>query len=160
MLKPDRFSCSQKICLKRDPPVHWFTIVAKRCGFNSNTAAICIFIKGFWDAHNTTVKIYKKGPKTLLEVIKLVKKFKAAQHVTATLTSSAVNIMSSNDWHFVCVKTGHNGHHYPDVQFYNCKEFCCFTQDCPSKILPSRTPHHHNRLHSWPHYDYNHRDRS
>ena len=25
---------------------------------------------------------------------------------------------------------------------------------------PSGTPHHHNRLHSWPWYDHNHRDRS
>ena len=49
--------------------VNWFKTEAKRCSFNSSTAAIHIFVKGFQDAHNTAVKIYEKDPKTLLEII-------------------------------------------------------------------------------------------
>ena len=102
----------------------------------------------------------KRTPQTLLEVIKLVKKFNAAQQVMATLTSSAVNMMSNDDWCFVCGKTGHIGHHCPDVQCYNCEEFSHFAQDCPNKIPPSWTPPHHNRSCSQTHCDHNHRDRS
>ena len=34
--------------------VHQFKTEAKRCSFNSNSAAIHIFINGLWDADNTT----------------------------------------------------------------------------------------------------------
>ena len=45
--------------------VHQFKTEARRCDFNSNTAAIHIFVKGFWDAHNIMAKIYEKDPQTL-----------------------------------------------------------------------------------------------
>ena len=61
--------------------VHCFKMEAK-----SATAAICIFIKGLWDAHNIAAKTYEKDPQTLFEVIKLVEKVNTAQQVTATLS--------------------------------------------------------------------------
>ena len=138
--------------------VHWFKIEAKRCNFNSDTTTIWIFIKGLWDAY-ITAQICKKDPQTLSEVMKLAKKFNTAQQVTAILTSSTVNMMSNDDWCFVCRKTGHIGHYCPDVQSYNCKEFRHFAQDCPDIISLLGIPHHHNRSCSQPCYKHNHRDR-
>ena len=145
------------------PRQHMYTNLkqrgSKRCSFNSSTATICIFIKSLWDAHNTAAKIYKKDPQTLLEVIKIIRMFNAAQQVTATLTSSAFNMMSSDDQCFVCGKTGHIGCNCPNMQCYSCKEFSHFVQDCPDKISPSGTSYQHNRLCSQPCYDHNHRDK-
>ena len=59
---------------------------------------------------------------------------------------------------FVCSKTGHIGHHCPDVQCYNYDGFGTVTQDCSEKISPSGTPHHHDRLCSCSHYNHNCRD--
>ena len=53
--------------------VHYFKTEAKRYDFNSYTVAIHFFIKGLWDAHNITGKMYSKDPQTSSEVIKLVK---------------------------------------------------------------------------------------
>ena len=43
--------------------VHWFKTEANQCDFNSDTIAICIFVKGLWDVHNITAKIYEKDPR-------------------------------------------------------------------------------------------------
>ena len=125
--------------------VHCFKTEGKRCDFNSDTTTICIFVKGLWDSHSIIVKIYEKDPQTLSEVIKLVEKLNTAQQVTATLTPPTVNMMLNNDRCFLCSKTGHIGHHCPDVQCYSCDSFGHFTQDCSEKIPPSRTPCHHDR---------------
>ena len=130
------------------------------CDFNSDTAPMHIFVKGFWDAHTIAAKIYEKDSQTLLEVIKLVEKLNTAQQVTATLIPPTVNMMPNDDICFVCGKTGHIGHHCPDAQCYNCHDFGHFSKDCPEKVLPSGTPHYHDRSHSQSHYDHNHRDRS
>ena len=114
-----------------------FKTEANKCNLNSNTAAICNFVKGLWGANNITEKIYEKDPQTLLEVIKLVEKFNMAQQVTATLTSPTLNMMSNDDRCFVCGKTGHTGHHCPDVQYYNREDFVHFAEDCQEKIPPS-----------------------
>ena len=45
--------------------IHHFKTAAKWCTFNNDTAAICIFVKGFWDAPTITAKIYEKDPQTL-----------------------------------------------------------------------------------------------
>ena len=140
--------------------VHQFKTEAKRFSFNSDTTTICIFIKGLWDAHNTAVKIYEKDSQTLSEVIRLVKRFNAAQQLTAMLTSSTVNVMSNNNPCFACRETSHIGCNCPDVQCYNCEEFGQITQDCTGEIPPLGTPCHHNRLCYWPCYDHNHKDRS
>ena len=66
--------------------VHHFKMETKRSDFNSDTANIHIFVKGLWDAHNITAKVYEKDPQILSEVTKLVKKLKAAQQFTATLS--------------------------------------------------------------------------
>ena len=59
--------------------VHYFKPEAMGCSFNSDSAAIFMFIKGLQNAHSIAAKMYKKDPHTLLEVIKLVKKFNAGQ---------------------------------------------------------------------------------
>ena len=68
--------------------VHQFQTEAKRCSFNSDTAPIHIFIKGLQHAHTTTAQIFKWDPQSLSEVIKVIKRFNAAQQAMATLTSS------------------------------------------------------------------------
>ena len=65
--------------------VHHFKTEAKRCYFNSDTSAICIFVQGLWHMYNITGKVYEKDPQTLQEVIRLVEKLNTAQQVTATL---------------------------------------------------------------------------
>ena len=105
--------------------VHHFKMEAKRCDFKSNTTTICIFVKDLWDAHNIIAKVYEKDSQTLLEVIKLVEKLNMAQHVTATLSSPTVNMMSNDDRWFVFGKTGHIGH---------CDGFGHFAQDFSEKI--------------------------
>ena len=90
----------------------------KGCDFNSNNVTIHIFIKGLWDVHNITGKVYKEL-QTLLEVIKLVKKLNMVQQVTATLSPPTVDMMSSDYRCFVCGRKGHIGHNGPDVQYYN-----------------------------------------
>ena len=50
--------------------VHHFKTTAKCCTFDNDTVAICIFVKGLWDAHTTRAKIakiYKKDPKLCLK---------------------------------------------------------------------------------------------
>ena len=131
---------------------------AKRCSSNSNIAAIHIFIKGLWDAHNTTVKIYEKDPQTLLEVIKLVKNFNAAQQVMATLTST-VNMMSNEDQCLVCGKTGHIGHHCLTCCVTIVKSLATLPKNGLTKSL-HQEHRHHNRSHSLPRYDHNPKDRS
>ena len=127
--------------------------------YNSDTAAIHIFVKGLWDTHNIAAKIYDKDPQTLSKIIKLMEKLNTAQQVTATLTSPTVSMML-NDSCFVCGKSGHISHHCPSAQCYNCEGFGHFAKDCSDKILPSGTPCHHNKFYSQPCYDNNHRDRS
>ena len=71
-----------------------------------------------------------------------------------------MNVMSSDDNCFVCGKKGDIGHHCPQVQCYSFDDFGHFAQDCPKKIVPSGTPHHHNRSCSHSHHNHGHRDRS
>ena len=40
--------------------IHCFKTVAKGCAFDNDTVAIHIFVKGLWDEHTTTAKIYKQ----------------------------------------------------------------------------------------------------
>ena len=77
--------------------VHHFKTEAMRCDFNSDTAAIPIFVKGLWDVQNIAAKIFEKDPHTLLEVIKLVEKLNAVQQVTTILAPTSVNMMSNDD---------------------------------------------------------------
>ena len=86
---------------------------AKRCDFDSDITAIHISVKGLWDAHIITAKIYEKDPQTLSKVIKLVEKLNVAQQVTVTLASPTVTMMSNDDRCFVCGKSGHIGCHCP-----------------------------------------------
>ena len=95
-----------------------------------------------------------------MEVIKLVEKLNAPQQVTTSLTSPTVNMMPNGDRCFVCGKTSNIHCHCPNTQCYNCKDFGHFTWECPDRIPPSGTPHHHNRSCFLPHYDHNCRDRS
>ena len=55
--------------------VHGFKTAAKWCTFDSDTAAMCIFLKGLWDAHITVDKICEKDLQTLSEVIRIVEKY-------------------------------------------------------------------------------------
>ena len=140
--------------------VHHFKMEAKRCDFNNDTATMCTFIKGLWDAHRVAAKLYEKDHQTLSEAIKLAVKLNIVQQITATFSSPTVNMMSNNDSCFVCDKKGYIGHHYPEVQCYKCNGFSHFAQDCPEKIPPSGTHCHYNRSCSHSHHNHSHRDRS
>ena len=128
--------------------IHCFKTATKQCAVDNDTAAICIFVKGLWEAHTTAVKIYKKDPQTLAEVIRFVEKLNAAQQLTVLLTPSTVSMMSNNNRCFVCGQTGNFGCCCPDVQCYGCDKFSHFAQDCPSKIHPPGTPVYQDRSHS------------
>ena len=139
--------------------IHCFKTSAKWCVLD-DTAVICIFVKGLLDVHTTTANIFKKDPKTLSEVIRLVEILNAAQQLTATLTPSMVSMMSNDDRCFVCGQTVHFGHHCPSAQCYSRYEFGYFAQDCLNKILSSGIPCHQDRSHSRHWYTHNGRDRS
>ena len=64
--------------------------------------AICIFVKGLWDANTTAAKIYEKDPQTLSDVMRIVENFNTALQLTAMLTPSTVSMMSNDDRCFVC----------------------------------------------------------
>ena len=81
--------------------VHYFKTAAKQCAFDSDTVGIYIFVKGLWDAHTTTAKIYKKDPQTLSKVIRIVEKFNAAQQISAMWTPFMVSMISNDDTCFV-----------------------------------------------------------
>ena len=81
--------------------IHHFKTTAKQCTFGSDTVTSHIFVKGLWDVHITTAKIYEKDPQALAEVIRLVEKLNAARQLKATLTPSMVSMMSNNDRYFV-----------------------------------------------------------
>ena len=69
-------------------------------------------------------------------------------------------MMSNDDNCFVCGKKGHIGHHWCQVQCYNCDDFGHFIQDSPEKTAPPGTPHHHSRSCCHWHDNHSHRDRS
>ena len=72
-------------------------MAAEQCAFDHDTVAVCIFVKDPRDAPTITSKIYEKDPQTLAEVIRLIEKLSAAHQLTATLTPSAVSMMSGDD---------------------------------------------------------------
>ena len=125
--------------------VHRFKWKASRCEFNNDTATIRIFLKGLKDAHTIPTKVYKKGPQTLTEAIKEVKKLQATQQIASTLLpTSLVNTMSSdNDRCFQCQEIAHMACYCPYVWCYNCDIYGHVAMDCPDKIPPSGTPAHH-----------------
>ena len=118
---------------------------AKRCDFSSDTVVICIFNQGcLWCTQYHRKGIWKGAP-DLIGGFKLVENLNTAQQVTAIVSSSTVNMMSSHNKWFVCSRKGHIGCYCHDTQCYNCDSFSHFAQDCPEKMSPSETPHHHDR---------------
>ena len=155
--------------------VHRFKWEANRCKFNNDAATIRIFLKGLKNAHTIAMKVYKKGPQTLMEAIKEVEKLQAAQQITSTLLSTlSVNTMSSNnDRCFQCQEIGHMARYFPHIWCYDCNTYGHVAMDYPDKIPPSGTPSHHrtdNRDRNWRsssrqpshtrHLHHNHRDQS
>ena len=65
--------------------VHRFKWEAKRCKFSNDVTTIRIFLKGLKNACTIATKVYEKGPQTLADTIKEVKKLQAAQQITSTL---------------------------------------------------------------------------
>ena len=121
--------------------VHRFKWEASRCKFNNDTTTIRIFLKGLKNAHTIATKVYKKGPQTLAEAIKEVKKLQAAQQITSTLLPTlSVNTMSSdNDRCFQCQESGHMACYCPHIQCYDCDNYGHVAMDCPDKIPLSGT---------------------
>ena len=74
--------------------VHRFRWEGNRCKFDNDATTIQIFLKGLRNAHTIATKVYEKGPQTLHEAIKEVKKLQAAQQITSSLLPvSSVNTM-------------------------------------------------------------------
>ena len=82
--------------------VHCLKTEAKWFVFDNDTVAICIFVKGLWNAHTTAAMFYEKDHQTFSEVIKITEKFNAAQQLTAMMTGSLASMMSNDDRCFVC----------------------------------------------------------
>ena len=121
--------------------VHRFKWEASRCKFNNDATTIQIFLKGLKNAHTIATKVYERGPQTLAEAIKEVKKLQATQHITSTLLpTSLVNTMSSdNDRCFQCQEISHMAHYCPHIQCYDCDNYGHVAMDCLDKIPPSGT---------------------
>ena len=125
--------------------VHRFKWEASRCKFNNDATTIRIFLKGLKNAHTIATKVYEKGPQTLTEAIKEVKKLQATQQITSPLLPTLlVNTMSSdNDRCFQCQEIGHMACYCPHIWFYDCHNYGPVAMDCPDKIPPSGTLAHH-----------------
>ena len=125
--------------------VHRFKQEASRCKFNNDATTIRIFLKCLKNAHTIATKVFEKGPQTLTEAIKEVKKLQATQQITSTLLpTSSVNTMSSdNDRCFQCQEIGHMAHYCPHIWCYGCDNYRHVAMDCLDKIPPSVTPAHH-----------------
>ena len=65
--------------------IHCFKREASRHKFDNDAAMIRIFIKGLKNAHTLATRVYEKGPQSLADAIREVKKLQAAQQLTATL---------------------------------------------------------------------------
>ena len=154
--------------------VHWFKWEANRCKFDNDATTIWIFIKGLKNAHTLATKVYEKVPQSLVDTIRDVEKFQAAQQLTSTLLPpSLVNTMSSDeDKCFQCQETGHMAHYCPHIRCFDYDNYGHIIVDCPDKIPPSGTPARHkdsttcrhDRSTSWNHnhtrpYHCDHRDR-
>ena len=122
--------------------VHRFKWEASRCKFNNDATTIRIFLKGLKNAHTIATKVYEKGPQTLAEAIKEVKKLQAAQQITSTLLPTLlINTMSSdNDRCFQCQEISHMACYCPHIQCYDCDNYGHVAMDCQDKIPPSGTP--------------------
>ena len=116
---------------------------ANRCKFNNDATTIRIFLKGLKNAHTLATNT-KKGPQSLADTIKEVKKLQAAQQITSTLIrTSSVNTMSSdNDKCFQCQETCHIAHYCPHIRCFDCNKYGHVAADCPDKIPPSGTHQH------------------
>ena len=95
-------------------------------------------------------RVYEKGPQSLIDAIREVKKLQAAHQLTATLLpSSSVNVMSNNDEIcFQCQELGHMACHCPCIKCFACDEYGHVAADCPDKIPPSGTPAKHRNTSS------------
>ena len=58
--------------------IHCFKREASRCKFDNDAATIRIFIKGLKNAHTLATRVYEKGPQSLADAIKEVKKLQVA----------------------------------------------------------------------------------
>ena len=58
--------------------IHQFRREGNRCNFDNNAAMIWIFIKGLRNAHTLATQVYEKGPQSLADAIREVKKLQAA----------------------------------------------------------------------------------
>ena len=123
--------------------IHYFKIAAKKCAFDNDIVVICSFVKGLRDAPSIASKLYERTPKLWLMSSDLLRCSVQHTQLTATLTPSAVSMMSGNNRCFVCEWTDQFGCHFLDVQCYCCVKFGHFAEDCPHKIPPSGTLCHH-----------------
>ena len=75
--------------------IHCFKREASRCKFNNDATTIRIFINGLKNAHTLATRVYEKGPQSLVDGIKEVKKLQAAPAVNIyplTLILSEYNV--------------------------------------------------------------------
>ena len=130
--------------------IHCFKREASRCKLDNDAAMIRILIKGPRNVHTLATRVYEKGPPSLVDAIREAEKLHAAQQFTPTLlSSSSVNVMSSNDDKcFQCQELGHMACHCPHIKYFDSDEYGHVTADCPDKIPPSGPPARHRNTHS------------
>ena len=97
--------------------IHHYKKEASRCKFDNDATTIRIFIKGLKNAHTLATRVYEKGPQSLLDAIREIKRLQAAQQLMSTLLpSSSVNTMSSSaNKCFQCQEMGHMACYCPCI---------------------------------------------
>ena len=65
--------------------IHHFKREAGRCKFNKDATTIRFYIKWLKNAHSLAMRVYEKGPQSLADTIREVKKLQAPQQLTSTL---------------------------------------------------------------------------
>ena len=68
--------------------IHRFKKEAKHCDFNSHPAKIRIFLKELINSSRITPSVYKQGPTTIEDTIRIVEKINSAQHIAVSFSQN------------------------------------------------------------------------
>ena len=84
--------------------IHRFKKEAKHCDFDSHPAKIRIFLKGLINSSRITPSVYKKGPTTIEDAIRIVKKISSAQCIAASFSHQKAIITTEDNHHALDIR--------------------------------------------------------